>query len=85
MTSEELVVAGISSTGEEIRESEDIQSRVDDPAPDTVPDSVSREEGEIGCGNKSGGEEDLTNVEADPSELVVVKSVKSYPPTYVFG
>jgi hypothetical protein len=58
---------------------------MDDPAPDTVPDSGSREEGEIGSGNKYGGEEDLTNVEADPNELVAVKSVKSYPPAYEFG
>jgi hypothetical protein len=45
MTSEELAAASILSTGEEIRESENILSRVDDPAPDTVPDSRSRERG----------------------------------------
>jgi hypothetical protein len=58
---------------------------VDDHAPDTVPNSGSREEGEIESGNKSGGEEDHANVDADPSELVAVKSVKSYPLAYVFG
>jgi hypothetical protein len=85
ITSAELAVAGVSSTGEEIRESENIQSRVDDPAPDTIHDSKSREEWEIGSGNKSGGEEDLTNVDADPSELITLRSVKYYPPTFVFG
>jgi hypothetical protein len=85
ITSAELAVAGVSSTGEEIRESENIQSRVDDPAPDTIHDSKSREEWEIGSGNKSGGEEDLTNVDADPSELITLRSVKYYPLTFVFG
>jgi hypothetical protein len=85
MTSEEVAATGISSTGEEIHESEDIRSRVDDSARDAVPDSGSCEEGEIGYGNKSGGEEDLTNIEADPSELVAMKNVKSYPPAYGFG
>jgi hypothetical protein len=58
---------------------------VDDHAPDTVPNSGSREEGEIESGNKFGGEEDHANVDADPSELVAVKRVKSYPLAYVFG
>jgi hypothetical protein len=85
MTFEELVAAGVSPTGIEICESENIQPRVDVPASDVVPNSVSQEEGEIGSGSKSGGEEDLSNVEADPRELITVKSVKSYPPAFVFG
>jgi hypothetical protein len=85
MTSEELATVGVSPTGVEIHESENIQSRVDDPASDTVPSSGSREEGEIGFGSKSGGEEDLTNIDANLSELVTVKSVKSYPLAFVFG
>jgi hypothetical protein len=48
MTSEELATARVSSTVKEICESENIQSRVDDPAPDIVHDSGSCEEGEIG-------------------------------------
>jgi hypothetical protein len=51
MTSEELATARVSSTVKEICESENIQSRVDDPAPDIVHDSGSCEEGEIGSGN----------------------------------
>jgi hypothetical protein len=85
MTSEELAVAGVPPTGIEIRESENIQSRVDVPVFDVVPDFGSQEEGEIGSGSKSGGEEHLSNVEADPRELIAMKSVKSYPPTFVFG
>jgi hypothetical protein len=85
MTSEELAAGGVSPTGAEIHESENIQSQVDDPASYTVPGSGRCEEGEIGSGSKSGGEEDLTNVDADPSELVAVKSVKSYPLAFVFG
>jgi hypothetical protein len=84
MTSEELAVAGVPPTGIEIRESENIQSRVDVPVFDVVPDFGSQEEGEIGSGSKSGGEEHLSNVEADPRELIAMKSVKSYPrPLYL--
>jgi hypothetical protein len=79
MTSEELATAGISSTGEEIHEFGNVQSRVDDPTPDTAPDSGNREEGEIRS------DEDLADVDADPKELVAAKSSKSYPPSFVFG
>jgi hypothetical protein len=50
----------------------------------TIHDSSSREDGEIRSENRSGSEEDLSNVNADVSELVSMKS-KSYPPTFVFG
>jgi hypothetical protein len=43
-----------------------------------IHDSVRSEE-------KSGGEEDLVDVDADPNELVTTKSAKSYPPAFVFG
>jgi hypothetical protein len=58
---------------------------MEDPTPGTVHDSGSREEGEIRSKNKSGGKEDLTNVEVDPSELVTLRSIKSYPSSFVFG
>jgi hypothetical protein len=47
MTSEELAAAGVSSTGEEIHESGNVQSREDNPVFDIVPDSENREDGEI--------------------------------------
>jgi hypothetical protein len=69
MTSEELVAAGVPPTRKEIRDSENVQSRTDDPATGTVHDSGSREDEKIRSENKSGGEEDLSNVEADPVNL----------------
>jgi hypothetical protein len=85
MTSEELAAAGISSTGEEIHESGNVQSREDNPVPDTAPVSENREDGEIGSEDTSGAEEDLVDVDADPKELIAAKSSKSYPPSFVFG
>jgi hypothetical protein len=85
MTSEELAAAGISSTGEEIHESGNVQSREDDPAAEVAPDSGNHEEGEIRSKDKFGAEEDLTDVDADPRELIVAKSSRSYPPSFVFG
>jgi hypothetical protein len=84
MTLEELVAAGVSPTVEEIRDSENIQSHVEDPTPGTVHDSRSCEDGEIRSENKSGGKEDLSNVDVDMNELVVVKAA-SHPPAFVFG
>jgi hypothetical protein len=84
MTSEELAAAGVSPFGEEIRDSENIKSQMEDPAPGTIHDSGSREEGEIRSENKSGGEDDLANVDVDLNELVTVK-VASHPPAFVFG
>jgi hypothetical protein len=85
MTSEELATTSVSPTGEEIHGPGNIQSRTEDPARSTARDSMNREEGEIGSESKSGGEEDLANVDADPSELITVKSAKSYLPAFVFG
>jgi hypothetical protein len=84
LTSEELVTAGVPPTREDIRDSENVQSHTDDPAAGTTLDSGSREDREIRSENRSGGEKDLSSVDADPSELVTVKS-KSYPPAFVFG
>jgi hypothetical protein len=47
MTSEELATAGITSTGEEVHGSENIQPQEGNPVPTTVPDSENREDGEI--------------------------------------
>jgi hypothetical protein len=67
MTSEELVVAGLSPNKEEIHY------------------SSNREDNEIRSEDKSGAEEDLGDIEADPSELVAAKSMRPYPPAFVFG
>jgi hypothetical protein len=40
---------------------------------------------EIRYEDKFGAEEDLADVDADPKELIVAKSAKSYPPSFVFG
>jgi hypothetical protein len=85
MTSEELAAAGVSSTGEEIRESGNVQPRKDNPILDIAPDSGNREDGEIRFEDISGAEEDLADVDADPRELIAAKSSKSYPPSFVFG
>jgi hypothetical protein len=61
MTSEELATAGISPTGE------DTQSCMEDPTRCVACEPANREEGEIGSESISGGEEDLANVDADPS------------------
>jgi hypothetical protein len=85
MTSEELAAAGILSTGEEIHESGNVQSREDNPVPDIAPDSENREDGEIRSEDIFGAEEDPAHVDADPRELIAAKSSKSYPPSFVFG
>jgi hypothetical protein len=84
MTSKELTVAGVSPTREEIHDFENIWSRMEDPAPGTIHDSESREDGEIRSENKFGGEEDISNIDVDLNELVVVKAA-SPPPAFVFG
>jgi hypothetical protein len=50
-----------------------------------IRDSGSCEDGEVRSEDKSDGEENLADVDADPNELVVVKSTKSYPAAYMFG
>jgi hypothetical protein len=55
------------------------------PNREEIHDSGSREDGEVRSGDKSGGEEDLADVDVDPNELVTVKSAQSYPPAFVFG
>jgi hypothetical protein len=85
MTSEELAAAGISSTGEEVNESENIQPQEDSPFLAIVSDSENREDGEIRSEDISGAEEDLADVDADLKELVAATSSKSFPPSFVFG
>jgi hypothetical protein len=85
MTSEELAAAGVSSTGEDIPESGNFQSQEDDPVPDIASDFGNREDMEIKSEDKSGAEEELADVDADPRELIAVKSSRSYPPSFVFG
>jgi hypothetical protein len=85
MTSEELAVAGVSSTMGEVCESENIQPQEDNPVLDVVPDSENREEGEIKSESTSGVEEDLADVDVDPRDLMAAKSSMSYPPSFVFG
>jgi hypothetical protein len=85
MTYEELAIAGVSSTGEEVRESGNIQPREDNPVLDIAPDSRNREDGEIRSEGTSGVEEDLTDVDTDPRELIAAKISKSYPPSFIFG
>jgi hypothetical protein len=82
MTSDELAVVGVPPTGENIHDSENVQSRTDEPTAETIRDSG--EDGEIRSENRSGSEEDLSNVDADVSEHVFMKA-KSYPPAFVFG
>jgi hypothetical protein len=78
MTSEELVAAGVPPT------EGNIPSSANDPVAETIGDSSSREDGEIRSENRSGGEEDLSNVDADLSDLVAL-ATSSYPPAFVFG
>jgi hypothetical protein len=85
MTSEELAAAGVSSTREEIHESGNVQTRENDPAPEIAPDSKKCEDGEIISEDKSGAEEDVRDVDADPRELVSARRSKSFPPSFVFG
>jgi hypothetical protein len=55
------------------------------PNKEEIRDSGNREDGEIRSEDKSGAEEDIADVEADPRELSAAKSAKSYPPSFVFG
>jgi hypothetical protein len=48
-------------------------------------DSGNLEDEEIRSEDKSGAEEDLGDVDANPSDLVTVKNMRSYPPAFVFG
>jgi hypothetical protein len=41
--------------------------------------------GRLDLRKKSGGEEDLGDVDADPRELIAAKRSKSFPPSFVFG
>jgi hypothetical protein len=77
MTSEELAVARVPPSGENDPPS------ASDPVAETVRDSGSRKDGEIMSGNKSSGDEDLSNVGVNFNELISSKG--SYPPTLVFG
>jgi hypothetical protein len=61
MTSEELASTGVPPTGE------NAPSSTNDPAAEAIRDSGSREDGEIRSENRSGGDEDLSNVEVDLS------------------
>jgi hypothetical protein len=84
MTLEELATDSVLPTEGNVHDSENALSRTDDSAAETIRDSGSREDGEIRSENRSGGEEDLSNVDVDINELVAAKA-KSYPPTFVFG
>jgi hypothetical protein len=81
MTTEELAAAGIQPTEGNVPNSENVSSR---PAAETIHNSGSRKDGEIRSENRFGSEGDLSNVDADISELVVMKD-KSYPLAFVFG
>jgi hypothetical protein len=78
MTSEELAAASIPLI------EGSAPSSTNDEAAKTIRDSGSCEDGDIRSENRSGGDEDLSNVDIDLSELVAVK-VKFYPPAFVFG
>jgi hypothetical protein len=54
------------------------------PTREEIRDSESREDGEIRSENKSGGKENISNVDVDMNELVAVKAA-SHPPAFVFG
>jgi hypothetical protein len=84
MTSEELAAARISSTGEEVHRSGNIQPQESNPVPATVPDSENREDGEIRSEEKSGGE-GLRDVDADSRELIAARRSESFPPSFIFG
>jgi hypothetical protein len=55
------------------------------PNKEEIHDSSNREDGEVRSKDKSSAEEDLADVEADPKDLIAVKSAKSYPPSFMFG
>jgi hypothetical protein len=55
------------------------------PNKEEIHGSGKREDGEIRSEDKSGAEEDLADVDANPKELIAAKTAKSYPPSFVFG
>jgi hypothetical protein len=55
------------------------------PNKEEIHDSSNREDGENRSEDKSGADEDLGDVDADPSDLVTAKNMKSYPSPFVFG
>jgi hypothetical protein len=55
------------------------------PNKEEIHDSSNREDDEIRSEDRSGAEEDLADVEADPKQLIAAKSAKSHPPSFVFG
>jgi hypothetical protein len=78
MTSEELTAVGVPPTGETALPS------TNDPATEATRDSSSRENGEIRSENRSGSDQDLSNVDVDLSELVAANAT-SYPLAFAFG
>ena len=70
MTQEELAEAGLLPVAGEVKEQ-------------NVIGSGSEEDGEIGSGEESGDEEDISNVDASVDELIDPKD--SHPPTVVLG
>jgi hypothetical protein len=85
ITFEELAAAGVSSTGEEIHGTGNVKTRENDPTPEIAPDSGNHEDGEIRSEDASSLEEDLTDVDANPKDLIAAKSSKFYPPSFAFG
>jgi hypothetical protein len=72
MTSEELAADGVPLT-------EGITPSItNDPATEIIHDSGSRENGEIRFENRSGGEEDLSNIDVHLNKLVIVEAA-SHP------
>jgi hypothetical protein len=65
--------------------SEELAAAGFSPNKEEIHDSGNREDGEIRSEDKSGAEEDLADVDADPKELIAAKSAKSYPPSFVFS
>jgi hypothetical protein len=78
MTSEELATAGVPPTEENAPPSKN------DLIAEAIRDPGIHEDGEIRSENRSGGDEDLSNIEVDLNELVAAKAT-SYPPTFLFG
>lgn len=78
MISEELPAVGVLSASENVPPS--TSTRVTEAAPE----SGGHEEGEIRSGRESDANEDISNVEANLSELIAAK-VTSYSPAFVFG
>jgi hypothetical protein len=77
-------VARIKSTARPLT-SEELAAAGLSPIREEVPESGSREEGEVRSEDNSDGGQDIADVETDPKELTDAKSAKSYPPAFVFG